>query len=395
MFRAMSFVVAAAATSCLGQGPQGACPSYTTSLLSTWDRTAPQSLNDTQHPDAAWRYLAARDGGVPLQIFRFGSQPLSWGDLNQPFSIPAFGPRYSPTPARNQVQIFRRNPSFEGLYFHPGNDTIDLQAVFAPAANTTLFSFTLQGEHLGNFSPDSNVQAYVLRANGTRVTLVPTTTLIALAPAVTRSPAPGVLPIVLASGDRVIVSSNSGNSPFEDWVNLNATMTLNGAPVFIAPPKPTTLCAGGDSTTLSVVVDGAAPLQYRWQRRDVAPNSPWVNLANGPLLLGGVPVATVSGATTSSVQFSRDAFGTSFLNLTGYFRCVVSDACLLASNSPEALIRFCVGDFNCDDAIDGDDVIAFFSSWDLGLPDADMNGDQSVDGDDVIAFFAAWDTQCA
>jgi hypothetical protein len=305
-----------------------------------------------------------------------------------------FGPRFSPVAARNQVGLFRRAPSFEGVFFHPGYGTNDLQALFTPASNSTLLAFTLQAEHLGNVSPDSNVQAYVQRANGTRVTLVAPTTLVALAPAVTRSPANGVLPLLLGSGDRVVVSSNCGNSPAEDWVNLNATMNLSGPPVFIAPPKPAFLCAAAGATTLSVAVDGASPLQYRWQRRNAAPNSPWVNLANGTLVVNGTSVATVSGATTSSVQFARGGFGSAFLNLTGSFRCVVTDGCALTSNSPEAIIRFCVADFNCDDAIDGDDVIAFFTSWDLGLPDADMNGDDSVDGDDVITFFNAWDTQC-
>ena len=52
----------------------------------------------------------------------------------------------------------------------------------------------------------------------------------------------------------------------------------------------------------------------------------------------------------------------------------------------------CVGDWNRDGSVDGDDVIAFFAAWDRG--NADVNGDGGTDGDDVIAFFAAWDTGC-
>jgi hypothetical protein len=52
----------------------------------------------------------------------------------------------------------------------------------------------------------------------------------------------------------------------------------------------------------------------------------------------------------------------------------------------------CPSDFNLDGAVDGDDVIAFFTAWDLG--NADYNNDGGTDGDDVIAFFGAWDSGC-
>ncbi|MFZ4573514.1 MAG: GC-type dockerin domain-anchored protein, partial [Phycisphaerales bacterium] len=62
-------------------------------------------------------------------------------------------------------------------------------------------------------------------------------------------------------------------------------------------------------------------------------------------------------------------------------------------------IRFCFSegcpaDFNHDNAVDGDDVIAFFGLWDQGLPCADVTGDNAVDGDDVIFFFFRWDAGC-
>ncbi|MFZ4573014.1 MAG: PA14 domain-containing protein [Phycisphaerales bacterium] len=52
----------------------------------------------------------------------------------------------------------------------------------------------------------------------------------------------------------------------------------------------------------------------------------------------------------------------------------------------------CLSDFNSDGSVDGDDVIAFFASWDIGS--GDVNHDGSTDGDDVIVFFAAWDAGC-
>ena len=59
-----------------------------------------------------------------------------------------------------------------------------------------------------------------------------------------------------------------------------------------------------------------------------------------------------------------------------------------------ATLTVCRGDFNCDTAVDGDDVIAFFFAWDAGDIAGDVNNDQGVDGDDVVDFFAAWDTGC-
>lgn len=52
----------------------------------------------------------------------------------------------------------------------------------------------------------------------------------------------------------------------------------------------------------------------------------------------------------------------------------------------------CPADWDGSGGVDGDDVIAFFSEWDLG--NADFNQDGGTDGDDVIGFFSFWDTGC-
>jgi hypothetical protein len=49
-------------------------------------------------------------------------------------------------------------------------------------------------------------------------------------------------------------------------------------------------------------------------------------------------------------------------------------------------------DWNADTGIDGDDIIAFFSEWDMN--EADINGDGGTDGDDIIVFFERWDRGC-
>ncbi|MFZ4573504.1 MAG: hypothetical protein ACOYN0_03840 [Phycisphaerales bacterium] len=379
----------------LAQGPTGFCPPYTTSLLTTWDRGAPESVGQSQNPLNAWRFLAARDGRFSLVGVGADLVPAIWGDPTQPFAIPFFGPRYSPNAARNQTAAFRRTPSFEGVFFHPGYGTNDSLAQFTPSGAGRLLALSIQTEHLGNSSPFASVRAVLERANGTTLVLVPPTQILALAAARTLTPGVGVLPVTLALGDRVIIATSSDDNPFEDWMNVNATLTIEGPPVFAAGPREVSLCAAGTVANFSVAADGTASLQYRWQRREATPGSPWANLSNGPLLLGGVPVATVSGATGAQLAFNRGSAGSEFLLIRGFVRCVVTDGCGLIRNSPEAVMRFCAGDFTCDGAIDGDDVIAFFAAWDAGTFEGDVNGDGGTDGDDVIAFFNDWDSQCA
>lgn len=49
-------------------------------------------------------------------------------------------------------------------------------------------------------------------------------------------------------------------------------------------------------------------------------------------------------------------------------------------------------DWNGDEGIDADDVIAFFGDWDVS--EADITGDGGTDGDDIIVFFERWDRGC-
>ncbi|MCX5691819.1 MAG: hypothetical protein NTV94_18835, partial [Planctomycetota bacterium] len=50
----------------------------------------------------------------------------------------------------------------------------------------------------------------------------------------------------------------------------------------------------------------------------------------------------------------------------------------------------CFADFNQDGGIDGADIEAFFTAWELGVAAADVNEDGGVDGADIETFFLAW-----
>lgn len=126
--------------------------------------------------------------------------------------------------------------------------------------------------------------------------------------------------------------------------------------------------------------------------------------ANGGVLEGTINLRTELGALPDSIALAVGVYGNadggSLLTASQVPAPIVSNGDIEPSEF--LLIRLCDiggpsccnGDFNEDGSVDGDDVIAFFSSWDAASANADANDDGSVDGDDVIAFFSSWDAGC-
>jgi subtilisin-like proprotein convertase family protein len=86
-----------------------------------------------------------------------------------------------------------------------------------------------------------------------------------------------------------------------------------------------------------------------------------------------------------------DAWSTT-TSAAGNYVIVLEGTCYVV-NPPACAWRAdgCFADYNNDDGIDGDDVIAFFADWDNANICADVDDSDGVDGDDVILFFASWD----
>jgi hypothetical protein len=106
----------------------------------------------------------------------------------------------------------------------------------------------------------------------------------------------------------------------------------------------------------------------------------------------GMPISNdslYSGATTSTLNMSSVAP----VNLARYHLVANGPCGQTVSHSVDVSVR-CGGDFNRDLIVDGEDVIDFFTLWDVGDYRSDWNHDQSVDGDDVIGFFDRWDRGC-
>ncbi|MBS0198308.1 MAG: hypothetical protein JSR77_16265 [Planctomycetes bacterium] len=72
------------------------------------------------------------------------------------------------------------------------------------------------------------------------------------------------------------------------------------------------------------------------------------------------------------------------LSPTGYTALAIRELELLTPSPP------CIADFDKSGGIDGADVEAFFSAFELGGSDADVNHNGGVEGSDVEAFFTAW-----
>jgi hypothetical protein len=129
----------------------------------------------------------------------------------------------------------------------------------------------------------------------------------------------------------------------------------------------------GEVVVLSAGVTSGGTTTYRWKKDGV-------NLFNGTVY---------SGVTTPALTIR-----TSDPTQTGAYTLFVANPCGTTITTPALVQVGCSADFNNDGAIDGDDVIGFFTAWDASDPAGDYNSDGSVDGDDVIGFFGRWDVGC-
>ncbi|MCE7973544.1 MAG: hypothetical protein DYG92_04350 [Leptolyngbya sp. PLA1] len=341
---------------------------YSHSILSQWDLAGAPAVGASQ-PMGAWTFWRSDLGRQPLVGVQGSGVPVgAWGAPDQSFFVPLLGARYSPSADRNQVPFYHRPPSFEGLLAHPGYSPIDLLCIFTPSGNSELTGLTLRAEHLGQISPNAVVSA-VLESGGPTITLVPPTSIAALAPAQTLTATGLPLPMTVAS--RVVVRVNNGGSPFEDWVNLDASVSLIGPPVAVVPPVDTTACPGSVATLSVLPASGAT---FTWRRGGVP-------LSNGPTPWGSV----VAGADTPVLSISGVSDADEAL-----YDVVLTNACGPGATAAGFLtVLACCPDFNEDGNVDQDDVGYLITVVAGGENptnrDPDFNRDGNVDQDDVLA----------
>jgi hypothetical protein len=172
-----------------------------------------------------------------------------------------------------------------------------------------------------------------------------------------------------AAAGRMVITGGAGTGPtrFADaWESSGRPMTTTVPPIALSR-------MAGDTVQLATPVGGTGPFTYRW-KKDGA------NLFNSALY-GGVTTPTLTINTTDPSQ-------------SGLYTLAITSPCTALTTTGTLLDIRCGADFNNDGAVDGDDVIGFFTAWDAGDLAGDYNSDGSVDGDDVIGFFGRWDVGC-
>jgi len=192
--------------------------------------------------------------------------------------------------------------------------------------------------------------------------------------------------------DGTLLGSFDAPGRFIDGLEIHGAIIdpcVGQEPVFTQQPQSTAACPTG-AATFSITASGTEPFTYQWEIEDpsAAPVT-FINLVDGPIVLGGVLIGTSSGATTGACQMALVPSAIS----TNRVRCIVSNDCGSAT-SDESTLSICIGDADCDQDTDSDDIVAFFTAWDQGEPGGDTDGDGDTDSDDIIVFFAAWDSGC-
>ncbi|MBK7405844.1 MAG: immunoglobulin domain-containing protein [Phycisphaerales bacterium] len=144
------------------------------------------------------------------------------------------------------------------------------------------------------------------------------------------------------------------------------------APTISSGPNNPSTCPGG-SATFTVTATGVGPLSYQWRRGNTNINDD----------------AHISGSHTASMTINPVGAG----DVGSNYNCVVTNA-LGTFTSRNGTLSVCLGDFNCDGAVNTLDVLAFLNSWNAGEAKADYNGDGSINTLDVLAFLNAWTAGC-
>ncbi len=360
---------------------QAQCVGTTTlTLFDAYQASPRPTVGGLQAAGSAWLYRYSSETG-PLLVGVSQTGTPSWGHPSSSFHLPLVGPLCSPNAQINEF-IAGRAATFNGVFAHPGYvPTEDNVVVFAPQGGGTVSALQLQSELLGGISDGINVGARLVRANGTSSTLIPTQFVAQSASSVTMNASAGLFPIVFAPGDRIVVTSNQFNQPFEDWQNLDVRITFSGPPVIVSAPRNQTQCAP-TSADFSIVASGNGSLSYRW-RRDGVP------LSDGPTPWG----SAISGATTPHLAIAGPTGAD-----RGNYACAVTSPCGTTVSSTGYLSACQCIDFNNDtlfpDTQDIDDFITVFSGGTCSTGtcnDIDFNTDGLFpDTADIDAFLSVF-----
>jgi len=114
-------------------------------------------------------------------------------------------------------------------------------------------------------------------------------------------------------------------------------------------------------------------------------------LAEYPRLAVVDQAGLIPYATMVSQGYFANSVDRNHLSNAGYVALASAElAALVAAGT----LPTCIGDFNNDGGITGDDIAAFFTAYECGAASSDVNQDGGVTGDDIAAFFTAYQAGC-
>jgi len=162
----------------------------------------------------------------------------------------------------------------------------------------------------------------------------------------------------------------------DSWNHPNDETWLYGAPcispTFTTQPAGGTLYAG-QQIVLAAEVASTGSVVYQWRKDglDVSDSEAY------------------SGASTATLTIRA-----SDQSQSGAYTLRITNTCGAATSRTATVEVRCIADYNADGGIDGSDVEAFFTDWQVANPAADLNNDGGIDDSDVEVFFTHWEAGC-
>lgn len=153
--------------------------------------------------------------------------------------------------------------------------------------------------------------------------------------------------------------------------------TTNGIPWIVQQPFLAQGCYHGTQTAEVVPAQGYSISSVQWRH-------------DGTLVAAG---ATGTGSFISFPSTYQIRIANMYLADAGLYICDLTNSCGSVASSP-ATLSVCIGNFNCDGAVDFFDYLDFVGAFAAQLPSADFNQDGVIDFFDYLDFVQAFTDGC-